>query len=85
MNKFCVEKYTYFLTNKTHSIEYLYFDYNELTNFMIMNCNNTDFAIHNETLINYNEGYKYNIKGYREFLRKEIRNNRLDDILDDDN
>lgn len=83
MNKFCVEKYTYFLTNKTHSIEYLYFDYNELTNFMIMNCSSLDFILHNDILRNYNEGYKYKIKGYKEFIRKEIRNNRIDDILND--
>ncbi len=83
MNKFCVEKHL--ITDKVHRIEYIYLDYIQLTNFMIMNCSSLDFILHNDILRNYNEGYKYNIKGYREFLKQEIRNNRLDDILDDDN
>lgn len=85
MNKFCIEKHTYLLTDKTHSIEYIYLDCDELITFMIMNCNSVHFALHNDMLINYNEGYKYNIKGYKDFLRKEMRNNRLDDILDIEN
>jgi len=76
VNKFCVEKHIYFLTNKTHRIEYIYLDYMELTNFMIMNCSSVDFVLHNDVLINYNKGYKYIIKGYKDFLKQEIRNKK---------
>jgi len=83
MNKFCVQKHLYLQTSKTHSIEYLYFDHNELTNFINNSCSKWNCILEGDYITNYNEGYKYLIKGYKEFIKQEIRKNRLNDILDD--
>ncbi len=80
MNKFVVERVDIYEIKESIKLS---FDYIGLKIF-IKDKLDSNFVFKDECLVNFSGKYFYSMKGYKEFIQKEIRNNRLDDILNDE-